>query len=155
MGYWGAYLTQQSIFWLSGCPSISQHRRYVLKNYSSWHTLPPTLSLCSPWASLLLCLLFVYRTQAFWLHGLLVSLSPGLPPLLAAGPLSCPYSVFSSSLALPTPSPQLMTQFSLDPSRCLWLFSPSSLQYTFSAALPRSSHVLVFIEWHKLTNSRG
>lgn len=54
-----------------------------------------------PQSYLLFCLHFVYITQPFWLHGLLVSVS--WSPLLAVGPFSCPCSLFSS-LSLPPQS---------------------------------------------------
>ena len=147
MGYWGACWTQQSVLWLPGSPSICQHHRYVSQNHSSWHTVTLILSLWPP-SSLLFCLHFIYITQPFWLHGLLVSVS--WPPTS----LGC-WSFLLSLLSLflsqsPTPVPPLMAparllaQFSLDPSRCLWLFSPSYLQYSFYSTGPCSSHVLVF-----------
>lgn len=55
-----------------------------------------------------------------------------------------------SSPSCPTPSPpmaqfNLLSWFSLDPSRFLWLFSPPYLQQTLSSTIPRSSHGLTYV----------
>lgn len=55
-----------------------------------------------------------------------------------------------SSPSCPTPSPPkaqfgLLSWFSLDPSRRLWLFSPPHLQQTLSSIIPRGSHGLTCI----------
>lgn len=79
---------------------------------------------------------------------------PGQP-----GPVSLSTQGFSqhfslppipSSSSCPTPSPPmaqfgLLSWFSLDPSRRLWLFSPPHLQQTLSSAIPRGSHGLTCI----------
>lgn len=79
---------------------------------------------------------------------------PGQP-----GPVSLSTRGFSQHFSLPTlpsssfcptPSPpmaqfSLLSWFSLDPSRRLWLFSPTHLQQTLSSAIPRGSHGLTCI----------
>ena len=71
------------------------------------------------------------------------------PPFLGSSP--SPRPLLSLCLLPLSPPPQawsvLLATFSLDTSVCLWLLYPSTVKI-FSSTMPRSSHVLTFIQRH-------
>ena len=131
MANWGAYLTQQSGHWSLVFFSITSTHYTVLAPLSTSHHLPHSKPLQLPPAPLgfpfpsVWCL---YNSAILAMCSL--SSSPGSWFLsLSIHPLSS--SLFLIFLSRSFTSPPLMaqfswlTRFSLDSSRCLWLFSPS------------------------------
>lgn len=107
-------------------PSLVQSSKFLPSSHQyTGPCLSQEFSLCPNLAKPKFFNLRTLASIVFWLLLLLLPLLL-LPLSLLLSPLLSPL-LFSSSLALPPLSP-FMAWFSLDPSRCLWPYSPSYLQ---------------------------